>query len=236
MSEKLPKWSYWATVVKIIDGDTYELDIDVGFAITVRERFRLMGVNTPEVFGVKKTSTEYAAGMAASSYVKSILPAGAKVEVRTYKDREKYGRWLCDVYLENGDNIAELITRAGHNTSATTTNDMAKKTANPTAQPATKKATATENWEVIAQWSPVYKSERKNGKIEKTLIEESKRETVQRKLTKASAEKIAEKLNSKSVREIKITLMCSLEDATRWIGAAYFTAQKAEQNDNGNAE
>lgn len=236
MSARFQKWSYWATVVKVIDGDTYELDVDVGFSITVRERFRLKGVDTPEVFGVKKTSAEYATGMAASNYVKSILPAGTKIEVRTYKDREKYGRWLCDVYLETGESIAVLITRAGHNTSATTNNEMAKKTANPTAQPATKKATVTEHWEVVAQWPPVYKSERKNGRIEKTLIEESKREKVKQKMSKIEASALSVSMNSKSVTRIKNALGCSTDDATRWIGANYFTAVKTERHDNGNAE
>ncbi len=53
-------YQYKAKIVRVIDGDTYEIDIDLGLSVWVRgERVRLYGVNTPEVYGVKRESNEY---------------------------------------------------------------------------------------------------------------------------------------------------------------------------------
>ena len=43
-----------AKLVRVVDGDTIDLDIDLGFYIRITERVRLKGVNTPEIFRVRK--------------------------------------------------------------------------------------------------------------------------------------------------------------------------------------
>ena len=62
-------YNYNATVIKVVDGDTFDLDIDLGLGVHRHERVRLNGVNTPETYGVKKESQEYADGMAAKRFV-----------------------------------------------------------------------------------------------------------------------------------------------------------------------
>lgn len=89
---------YNARVVRVVDGDTLDLDIDLGFHITIRHRVRLVGINTPETFG-PKAKTEGAAGLAAKQFVESQLPVGCAVQVRTHLDAaDKYGRLLADVW------------------------------------------------------------------------------------------------------------------------------------------
>lgn len=102
--EKL--YHYKAKVVKIVDGDTIDIQIQLGFHITVEKRVRLFGVNTPETYGVKKTSEEYQAGMKAKEFVEHFL-AGKECLVRTYLDKHgeskhgKYGRLLAEIFVSD---------------------------------------------------------------------------------------------------------------------------------------
>lgn len=84
-----PAYRYAATVIRIVDGDTCYLNVDCGFRIFGAMEFRLYGINAPEVVGASK-----AAGLAAKAYLETLVPAGAAITVETFKDPEKYGRWL----------------------------------------------------------------------------------------------------------------------------------------------
>lgn len=94
-------YQYKAIIRKVIDGDTMEIDIDLGLSIWVRnEKIRLYGINTPEVYGVKKGSPEWELGNKASEFVKRIVKEGQEVIIVTYKDRkEKFGRFLADLFI-----------------------------------------------------------------------------------------------------------------------------------------
>lgn len=95
-------YQYSAIVRKVIDGDTLEIDIDLGLSIWIRqEKVRLYGIDTPEVFGVKKGSPEWIAGTKASEFVKELLPENTEIRVETIKDKkEKFGRYLAVVYVK----------------------------------------------------------------------------------------------------------------------------------------
>ena len=58
---------YKATVTRVVDGDTVDLEIDLGMSVFAKQRIRLAGINTPETYGVKKDSEEYAAGIKAKN-------------------------------------------------------------------------------------------------------------------------------------------------------------------------
>lgn len=98
-------YQYKAVVQKIVDGDTYEIDIDLGMSVWVKnERIRLFGIDTPEVFGVKKGSTEYEMGLKSSEYVKKVFEDNKNVLIETFKDKkEKYGRYLALLYVKLED-------------------------------------------------------------------------------------------------------------------------------------
>ena len=100
-------YQYQAVIQKIIDGDTYEIDIDLGLSIWVRnERIRLFGVDTPEVYGVKIGSPEWVTGNKSSEFVKSVLHEKDGIIVETVKDKkEKYGRYLAVVYAKVDQDI-----------------------------------------------------------------------------------------------------------------------------------
>lgn len=95
-----------AVVTEIHDGDTFHLDIDLGFGLHAREfRCRLLGINAPEL----KTD----AGVKALEYLESILPLGAEVRVTSHHWDKYGGRFDGDVLYGNVD-IAQAMLRAGH--------------------------------------------------------------------------------------------------------------------------
>jgi len=94
-------YQYSAIIHKVVDGDTLEIDIDLGLLVWIHgEKVRLLGVNTPEVYGVKKDSPEWFEGNKASIFVKTVLKEKDEVIIETVKDKkEKYGRYLAVVYI-----------------------------------------------------------------------------------------------------------------------------------------
>jgi micrococcal nuclease len=95
-------FQYSAIIRKVVDGDTIAIDIDLGLSVWVHnEKVRLYGVNTPEVYGVKKGSEEWERGMKASEFVKAYLKENDKVIIETIKDnKEKYGRYLALIFFK----------------------------------------------------------------------------------------------------------------------------------------
>jgi micrococcal nuclease len=102
-------YQYQAEIQRVVDGDTYVIDIDLGLSIWARgETVRLYGVDTPEVYGVKKDSDEYVLGKASSDFAKLLAPKGTLAIVDTIKDtKEKYGRYLAILYIPVPEEILE---------------------------------------------------------------------------------------------------------------------------------
>lgn len=109
-------YEYMATVLKVTDGDTLDLRIDLGMTVTIRQkRSRLYGIDTPEM------NTE--AGKAARTFVLKHLDIGKEVRVRTIKAKtnveltEKYGSYLVNVYCypdEPERCLNDDLVAAGH--------------------------------------------------------------------------------------------------------------------------
>jgi micrococcal nuclease len=98
---------YKCKPVRVVDGDTVILDIDLGFHITVRKSARLLGYDAPETFGVKKTEEEYKKGTKATEHLRSLLTK-TEYTCRTQLDKnDKYGRVLVDIY-SNEDSIESI--------------------------------------------------------------------------------------------------------------------------------
>lgn len=100
-------YTYHAEVDRVVDGDTIDLIIDLGFKITTFQRIRLRGINTPETYNVKKDSEEYKKGMAAKLFVIDRIETNHnKVTVETDKDVGKFGRYIGVIRL--ADNSVSL--------------------------------------------------------------------------------------------------------------------------------
>jgi len=100
-------FQYQATVVRIVDGDTAYLDVDLGFFIRMTINVRSYGINTPEIRGPSR-----AAGLKSKAYVEQAIPVGSTVVVQTYK-AEKYGRYLADIRYLPGSTDRDEIQAKG---------------------------------------------------------------------------------------------------------------------------
>jgi micrococcal nuclease len=104
-------YRYEATIRRWVDGDTVDVDIDLGFGLVYsNQRIRLYGIDAPEQR--TRDLVEKEKGLAATAYVNEQAPVGSKVVIKTYKD-DKYGRILGEIFV--GDkNLNTLLTIEGH--------------------------------------------------------------------------------------------------------------------------
>jgi micrococcal nuclease len=102
-------FEYIARVHEVVDGDTIDVTIDLGFSIQHIIRLRLYGIDTPE-----KTSKDSNERLAANLATKRIseLIEGKIVTVKTHKGSDKYGRYLAEVF-HNGVNINKMLEYFG---------------------------------------------------------------------------------------------------------------------------
>jgi len=103
-------YQYKATVVNVVDGDTVDAVIDLGFHISVKIRFRLFGINTPEMH--KDTLVQ---AKAAKARVEALL-LNKECMADTYKP-DKYGRWLANFIVVdstgNAINVNQILIQEG---------------------------------------------------------------------------------------------------------------------------
>lgn len=87
-------------VTGVIDGDTIDVDIDLGFSVSFSQRVRLAGIDTPESRTTDKA--EKVLGLEAKEYLKSKLKDAKEVIIKTEKpdSSEKYGRILGWLYVD----------------------------------------------------------------------------------------------------------------------------------------
>ena len=103
---------YKATVVRVIDGDTVKINIDLGFKIWWEVNARLYGINTPEITSSDSVTRQKA--LDAKSYVESVLKPGDTVIVKS-KTLDKYGRPLCEIfYSKNEIHLNSELIDKGH--------------------------------------------------------------------------------------------------------------------------
>ena len=106
-------YEYNCTIVKVIDGDTTDVDIDLGFGVWMKkQRIRFYGVDTPESRTRDKEDKVY--GLMAKEFVQQHLPVGSKQVLRTKKDGVgKYGRILGEFVV--GDTTVNQLLIDTHN-------------------------------------------------------------------------------------------------------------------------
>ena len=106
-------YEYRARIVRVIDGDTVEAEVDLGFHISSRMMLRLFGINAPEIKGPTRPE-----GLSARDYLTHLIQThtngNSELIIRTQKDAtEKYGRLLAT--LVAGDvNLNEALIAGGH--------------------------------------------------------------------------------------------------------------------------
>ena len=83
-----------AIVTKVVDGDTIDAIVDLGYHVKTETRFRFANVDAPEIYGKNATPE----GFPAKQFVEEQL-LGKEVYIKSLKTG-KYGRWIADIYIE----------------------------------------------------------------------------------------------------------------------------------------
>ena len=97
-------YHYKATVKRVVDGDTVDMNMDLGFGVSKLVRIRLWGIDAPEVKGDERPE-----GLAAKAFLETLLPVGASAEVYTEKDKDAgWGRYVGEVYSLTSDHSIEF--------------------------------------------------------------------------------------------------------------------------------
>tara|TARA_Y100000385_G_scaffold33004_1_gene30951 strand:+ start:237 stop:671 length:435 start_codon:yes stop_codon:yes gene_type:complete len=109
-------WTYRAKVIRVVDGDTVDVDIDLGFGIWQKnERVRIMGIDTPESRTRNKIEKKF--GLAAKAKLKSLLGKSTVLKTSINKKgvdmKGKFGRVLGD-FLVDGKKVTEIMCKTGH--------------------------------------------------------------------------------------------------------------------------
>ena len=102
-------YEYPCKIVRVVDGDTVDVDIDLGFSHWIHnERIRLYGVDTPECRTTD--AEEKAAGILAKDFVKNCLHVGGTYRLQT-KEKGKFGRYLGTIYLTDDNSINAALVK-----------------------------------------------------------------------------------------------------------------------------
>jgi len=106
-------YTYNATVTKVVDGDTIDALVDLGFDTWKQVRIRLNGINSPE--SRTRDLEEKARGLAAKARLKEILKENKNKFILVSHGVGKYGRCLGEIFLnQNSDSINNLLISEGH--------------------------------------------------------------------------------------------------------------------------
>jgi micrococcal nuclease len=112
-------YEYRCDVTRVIDGDTVEVEIDLGFYLTAKHRVRLLGVDAPELF----SGTDREAGAAAKTFVEGWVgrkKAGLRYPFRIRTEKaDSFGRWLGNLTAIGDDpataaTLSEELVEHGH--------------------------------------------------------------------------------------------------------------------------
>jgi endonuclease YncB( thermonuclease family) len=99
-----------AIITNVVDGDTFDADVKLGYGLTTSQRFRISGINAPEVFGKEKEN-----GIVSKKFIAETLLNKNVLIVN--KGLDSFRRILGDIYFINDDNIliniADLLVEKG---------------------------------------------------------------------------------------------------------------------------
>lgn len=104
-------YEYWADVVRVVDGDTVDVMLDLGFGVKKKERLRLAGINAPETR--TRDKLEKSKGLAAKDWLIDILnKENNRIMVATGKEKGKFGRYIAVLHQDMAND--EYKAKGGH--------------------------------------------------------------------------------------------------------------------------
>lgn len=108
------EYKYNVKITKVVDGDTVDVDIDLGFGVWLhKERVRIMGIDTPE--SRTRDKVEKLFGLASKEKLKELLPLSSMqvLVVEEYDAKGKFGRILGDFEIED-TKVTDILIEEGH--------------------------------------------------------------------------------------------------------------------------
>ncbi len=112
-------YEYKMQLVRVVDGDTVDAEINLGFDVKIKKRIRFMGINAPE--SRTRDLEEKARGLAAKDRVKQLLNGCENITLKSH-GIGKFGRCLGEIFLDVVDgsekmtleSLNELLIKEGH--------------------------------------------------------------------------------------------------------------------------
>ena len=104
------RYVYDAECVKVVDGDTLKLDVDLGLDCRRAITIRVHGINTPEMRGPEREE-----GIVSRNCLKGFIDnSGGELIIQTVRDRTgKYGRYVARIFNSDGLDLGEELVRLG---------------------------------------------------------------------------------------------------------------------------
>ena len=102
---------YKAKLIRVIDGDTIDAEIEVGFDIFVRKRVRLWGIDAPEKRSIDASEAK-AANDALRRLAEILALSRGEFELVTHGDG-KYGRCLGEIFINGSESVNETLIKEG---------------------------------------------------------------------------------------------------------------------------
>ena len=107
-------YQYKAIITNVVDGDTFDMDIDLGFNIHIHERVRLLDIDTPEKFGKEKPLGLIMKQYATERFLgEEVIIRSEKADIAAVTD--SFGRWLVRVNIDERREICDLYNELGVN-------------------------------------------------------------------------------------------------------------------------
>ena len=105
-------YEYQAELVRVVDGDTIDAEIDIGFSVFVKKRVRLYGVDTFE--SRTRDLEEKKKGLAAKARLKELIKENGNYFILISHELGKYGRVLGEIILDDDRNVNDILIEEKH--------------------------------------------------------------------------------------------------------------------------
>lgn len=104
-------YQYKAKIVRVVDADTVDVDVDLGFSLTIRQRFRIDGFDAPETWRPRNEAEREHGERATARAIELLM--GKDIHIQSSKVAGIYGRYGAIIFLEDGRNFSEVMINEG---------------------------------------------------------------------------------------------------------------------------
>jgi micrococcal nuclease len=108
----VPYGPYRASIERVVDGDTVHVLLSLGLDEYTYRMVRIADINAPEVFSGPKEERER--GKAARDFLAALAPPGTQCRLATKRDAASFGRYVANIELADGRDLATVLVEAGH--------------------------------------------------------------------------------------------------------------------------